>query len=251
MTAIKDALKKAGLDTARAELTLFASDALRMHGGPEKAHAFFWRMLKKRLDLCEVIASDFLFDFAAKSGEAGAAAGQLIADTHGSHADGGTASIRKATVKVAAYDVGTYKRRPPSAKEAAREAAMAGAAAMADVYSSRLIDGRPIGDLSWKELGLLVGENAMRAASFILLGTEAAENAIILHKIANWASVDNQEARVRDVIKAEQLKTFIAEAQREAPAVLARLQNHVSNTLKSRTAIEDATHHVEEAAQGI
>src|SRR5262249_20242724 len=66
MTAMKDAMKKAGVDTARAELLTKAADVLRAHGGDAtKATAKFSGMLHKRPDLLDALALDYLRRVAA------------------------------------------------------------------------------------------------------------------------------------------------------------------------------------------
>src|SRR5262249_18004644 len=69
MTAIKDAMTKAGIDTVRAELFSLASQALRAHSGdPAKAVPKFSNLLRRRPDLLDALALDFLCRVAADMG---------------------------------------------------------------------------------------------------------------------------------------------------------------------------------------
>lgn len=228
MTAFREAFRKAGGDPAAAQLTALAADALKMHGTPAKAAPFFWRALKKRGDLCEALALYFLTRMAGEEKCGGA--GQSALDTQ----------CRNAGAAAKTVPVNEYKRRPPTAKQAARKVEMACAAAIADIYSSRKIDGRDIGDLTWKELGHLVLENAMLAASYLQRGTLETENALLLSKIASWATVSDPAARVRDVVKADQLAAFIEEARREAPMRIARgMRSHAAALTRPTLDLED------------
>src|SRR5262245_1890123 len=61
MTAMKDAMHKAGIDTATSELYTLAVEALRQHGGSiVKAAPKFAALLRKRDDLLEAVARNVL-----------------------------------------------------------------------------------------------------------------------------------------------------------------------------------------------
>src|SRR5262245_17433636 len=66
MTAMKDAMTKAGIDTARAELLAKAHEVLSAHGkDATKAVPKFSALLRKRADLLDVLVLDYLRRVAA------------------------------------------------------------------------------------------------------------------------------------------------------------------------------------------
>ena len=121
---------------------------------------------------------------------------------------------RPKDVEVRKHD--RHRKRTTAEREAALRVAGIEAAEIRTVFEHR-VNGRAIGDLRWGELGAMVRDNAVDAASFLKLGTEATANAILLFKVQRHASVDDHSTLVRQVITAAQLQAFVDEAYAEAP----------------------------------
>jgi hypothetical protein len=217
VTAFKDAFEKAGMNTAGAELYKLATDALRGHGGSaEKTATKFCQMLKKREDLLRALALEFLRGVAADMGTQA------------------PASIKNIKVR-------EHKRhRPRSEEERTGALIAAGTAveALRSIFDERHIDGRPIGDLRWGELQGMVHTNANNAASYLRLGTEATENAILLDKIEAFAQVEDHSRKIRQVLSAADLERLAVEARREAPRLVELGMKYYATTIEQRRARE-------------
>jgi hypothetical protein len=214
MTAIEDAMKKAGMKTGESELYVAACDALRLHGGnAAKAATKFARMLRGRTDLLELLAREYLarvaLDMTSTKGDEATAQAAEPQKAHPKKSTG--------KVKVSGYDVQPYQRRTPEQRAAETAAWLTSADA---VFETRRINDTALGDLRWRELRALVHENALNAASYLRLGTEATEIAILLDKIDSYAVVSEEEKKVRDIVPAKVLVQFIDEARVEAPQLV-------------------------------
>lgn len=219
MTAFRDAFEKAGMNTAGAELFKLATDALRHHGGSaEKSVGKFSQMLRKRNDLLTALALEFLRRVAADM-----------------------AATAPPVRPVKEVDVRKHQRHRPRT-EAERAGAMVAAGtavqAMRSIFDERYIDGRPIGDLRWGELRAMVHANATSAASYLRLGTEATENAILLDKIEAFAQVENHSTKIRQVLTAGDLKRLDEEARREAPRLVEMGMRYYTDAVEQRRSQE-------------
>jgi hypothetical protein len=202
MTAIRDAMAKAGIDTAAADLRTRAHEALKFNrGNVSIAAEKFTTMLMKRRDLVGSLALDYLKRIAAEPEVVAAIA----------------VDARPKDVNVRRH--ARHRKRTTAEREAALRVAGIGVEAIRDALSHRVND-RPIGDFAWGELGTMVMENARDAASYLRLGTEATANALLLFKIKNHARVEDHEMRIRQVISASDMQLFIDEAYAEAPRVV-------------------------------
>jgi hypothetical protein len=198
MTAMKDAFRKAGVDTEKLSLRSAANEALDAAlGNVARAVPRFAAMLK-RGELREAIAREYLERVAAERGHA-----PVETPTTGS-------------IEVREHRVKKHRRRTHDEREAALQSAGHAAASMATAYD-RQIDGRPIGDLAWGELQALRHENAINAASYLRFGTEATANFILLDKIEAHCRVTDHGMKVKDAISEEQLRMLIEQADDEAP----------------------------------
>lgn len=217
MTAIRDALTRAGINTAGIELKKMATEALRSNGGSvEQATVKMTRSMRKRDDLLAALVRDFLQRVAAET----------------------PVAAREKKV-----DVREHKRqRPRTAAERSGALVAAGTAvqALRSIFEQRIIDGRPIGDLRWGELRAMVHANASSAASYLRLGTEATENAILLDKIEAFAQVEDHSTKIRQVLTAQDLERLDAEAQREAPRLVEMGMRYYTTTVEQRRSREIA-----------
>lgn len=216
MTAIKDAMKKAGFDTASAELRALALEALRHHKGDiAKAAPKLAATLRKRGDLLEAVARDVLLQAQAT----------------------GAPPVKVSGSTIPEHDRRAHRRQLPRSTEdkaAALRVAGEHVEALRSVFDRRLTDGRSIGELAWGELRRMVHDNAMDAASHLRLGTYAAENVIILDKIEAHASVDDHTTKVREIIPEAQLHQFIEDARIEAPRLIELGMHRFARTLEDR-----------------
>jgi hypothetical protein len=218
VTAFKDAFEKAGMNTAGAEAYKLGVDALRGHGGSaERAAPKFCNMLRKRNDLLNALAVEFLRWVAIDMG------------------------TQPRPVSIKNIKVREHKRhRPRSEEERTGALIAAGTAveALRSIFDERHIDGRPIGDLRWGELQGMVHTNANNAASYLRLGTEATENAILLDKIEAFAQVEDHSRKVRQVLSAADLERLDGEARREAPRLVELGMKYYATTIEQRRARE-------------
>lgn len=200
MTAIKDALTKAGVDTAAAELRTRAREALQFNRGNVGAAAEkLTNMLMKRRDLVGSLALQYLQTLAADPDVTAAIAVQ---------------EKRPRDVKVKSH--ARHRRRTTAEKDAALRVAGAEVAALRGVFDHR-VNGRPIGDLAWGELGAMIDDNAGDASAFLRLGTEATANALLLLKVQQFAQVADHSTKVKQVLSASQLQKLMDESAAEAP----------------------------------
>jgi hypothetical protein len=204
MTAIRDALTKAGIDTAGAELRTRAREALKLNRGnvgvaADKLTALL--MKTKRRDLVGALVLQYVQRIAAEP--------EVVAEN--------AVDARPKDVTVKQHD--RHRKRTTAEREAALRVAGITAEAINDALGYR-VNGRRVGDLAWAELGTMVHDNAKDAASFLRLGTEATANALLLFKIKNHAQVEDQTMTIRQVISADAMQSMIDAAYAEAPRVV-------------------------------
>jgi hypothetical protein len=124
-----------------------------------------------------------------------------------------------------------HRRRTQSEIEAARGAWLASAEA---IYEARMIDGRPIGSLTHGELHSIARDNARDAASFLRLGTQKTEDAILVLKIIHHATVDNPNTPTRDIVSAARLAQYDEEARIEAAQFIENHMHKYAEDLQGR-----------------
>jgi len=156
MTAMKDAMTKAGVDTARAELLAKAHEVLRAHGDDAiKATPKFSGMLRKRADLLDALVLDYLRRVAANmpnvktpsdASKGGAAPRPRPSASASTSAN---ASPRDVSVSKHKRSRPSPRARTQDEKDAALRAAEHKVAAVRSVFEVRTIDNRFIGDLRW------------------------------------------------------------------------------------------------------
>jgi hypothetical protein len=182
-----------------AELRKLAIEALRAHrGDPTAALAKFAAMLRKRNDLLDAIAFDYLQSIQRK---------EKIEPPP-----------PEKPVKVREHR--RQRQRTKEERNAALSVAARQVEVLGSIFDQRQINGRPIGDMRWGELTRECRDNALNAASYLRLGAEATENALLLKKIHDFAVVDDHARKIRDVINAEQLDRLSQEARRETPHMI-------------------------------
>jgi hypothetical protein len=197
-------MTKAGIDTAGAELRTRAREALKLNRGnvgvaADKLTTLL--MKNKRRDLVGVLVLQYVQRIAAEPEVVAAIA-----------VDG-----RPKDVTVKQHD--RHRKRTTAEREAALRVAGITSEAINDALSYR-INGRRVGDIAWAELGTMVHDNAKDASHFLHLGTEATAHALLLHKIKQHASVDDQTMTIRQVISAADMQQMIDAAHAEAPRLV-------------------------------
>ena len=209
MTAMADAMKKAGVNTATSGVYTVACEHLKQAGNsPQKAASAFARVLRGRSDFLLVVAQHYLTSVAADM--AGKPDDRTVEKE--SVADPGPKPSARRLIPVR-----EHKRRTPEQVAAEKQAWAASAAA---IYDTRQVNGMPIGSIKWHELQAICHDNAMSAASYLRLGTEATENALLLNKISAYAVVSEMDRTVRDVVPAEVVARLADEARVEAPHLI-------------------------------
>lgn len=191
---------------------------------PTDAVSTFVKLLRKRDDLLNALALDYLTRLGAGQAMSDVQTVHAAPETGAGHLVGeppcvpaGSGSIPK--IKVSEHHVQEHRRRTPEQIEAEKRARML----MADaVFESRLIDNRPIGDLRYGELTRLREVHALNAASWLRQGTEATENAILVDKMFKHAHVADTNQCVREFLTAKTLAMMIDEARTEAPRLVER-----------------------------
>ena len=218
MTAMKDAFAKAGADTKALELRAAANDALEAaKGNAERAALRFVAILKKRSELLETLAFDYLKRLAAERGLPEPAA-----------------AIAPIGHRVREHKVREYHRRSHAEREAALQGAGRVAASLRTAYD-RQIDGRSLGELRWGELQALRHQHAIDAASFLRFGTQATADFLLLDKIEAHCRVDDHTTKVREAIGEEQLRALSEEADAEAPRLIsAGMQRYIATLEQDR-----------------
>jgi hypothetical protein len=207
-TTMRAAFERAGVNTASLELeqqvkALLArndNDLARMLGA-------FDTLILRRRDLRQVL----LVEYAMRLAGVGAALGEAAAE-----------NIVEAQQALAEHNgKGTFKRAPvvhkrsPAQKEAARQA-------MAESLGiwSRKIGDRPLGELTWGELGTLKQVSITEAGKHTLAGMYRAADAILIGKIQDYAQVRDSTTLVRNVVPEDVLTRFNHEAAKQAPRVV-------------------------------
>lgn len=223
-TAFRDAFERAGVDVAGAELYKLATEALRNHGGSaKKATPKFCTMLRKRNDLLTAMASELLSRVAADMSAA--------------------AAIAAKPVPVKDVDVVKHRRQRPrtdSERAGALSAARTVISAIQSIFDERKIDGQSIGEMRWGELREMVRTKASNASSYLRLGTDATEDALLLDKIEAFTQVADHSTKIRDAMSAKDLERLNEEAKREAPKLVEMGMRKYAQTIADRSGREIA-----------
>jgi hypothetical protein len=85
---------------------------------------------------------------------------------------------------------------------------------------SRKIGERPLGELTWGELGSLRQTSISEAGKHTLAGLYCAADAILLSKILDYAQVRDSMTLVRNVVPEDVLAKMNHEAAKQAPRVI-------------------------------
>jgi len=220
MTAIRDAMNRAGFDTAAAELRTLTLQALKLNrGNVNKAAAKLSPVVAKRVDLIGWLVHDYVSRIAAEP--------ETVA----------TIAVDERPKDVKVKQHARHRTRTTAEREAAFRVAGLGVEAIRDAFSHRVND-RPVGDMAWGELGTMVMENARDAASYLRLGTEATANALLLFKIKNHARVDDHSMMIRQVISSTDLQAMIDDARAEAPRVVELGMHNYARTVSEGSRLE-------------
>jgi hypothetical protein len=233
MTAMADKLKAAGVNTGVARLYTAACELLRKAKTPEKALHPLWQKLVADREMRETLMLDYLRRVAAdmRAGEAAAGEGQTLTEAQAPSAPPAAGSIR-----VKAHDVRAHRRRTQKEKDIEIAAQMGLSTAIYDRRTSR----GPLGDVRYEQLPSSKRESADHAASYLRLGTEKTEEAILWAKIEGYARVEDGRTRVREVIPAEKLHRLAIEAHTEAPQLVERGMHEYATRIIAERGIDHA-----------
>ena len=134
------------------------------------------------------------------------------------------------SITVTKHPVREHKRRTHEEKQAALAAAAASVEAVFDLP----INGRAIGKYAVGELAALKRDLVDDAAHKLMLGTDAARNAVLAELIEQHCTVQDQLTPVRDVIDAATLKQFVMIAEQEAPRRIALGMQRAADAIAQR-----------------
>jgi hypothetical protein len=193
-TAIAAALQRAGLNTASARLYQLAIDALRKgRAAADRGFSIFERGAEDDPDLVrEALAEYYQRRDAEMSG-----AGHVSVDNHLTHADARTAANGSRPQEHSNHMLTARPVREPSAEDRAAASRVANSIALTIFDSFKVRDGRPIGDVRFGELKRMMSANAIEAA--------------VIRQILEHGDAPH-DARVRDLLKTEQLQRMIQRA---------------------------------------
>jgi hypothetical protein len=234
MGSIESGLRKAGVDTAKVKLRAAAEKVLASSKTPRLAVLPFWKAVNADRDMRDALLLDYLERVASDH-----SSGDDHAHVAAARGEDGTQPIvepigglshppdfSEKPVKVA-----EYRRKLPSERKAAIDVMLRSADA---VFRSRLINDKPIGELTYGQLASLVKDSASSAVSHLRLGTEATENAIILDLIAKNGVPSDHSTKVKDLVTPEKLDEFIRVAQIEAPKLIERGMKRTAKMIEER-----------------
>jgi hypothetical protein len=225
MTAIRDAMKSAGVNTAGAELYAEATKCLQKPATAGKTFRatlmgrddLLAALIKMREDLLTTGINDYLVEVSADmKGVPRWQPDRAPSPTPAAAAQKPEARPQPAAAPAPRKDdkitVGAYERKAHNdriSRQAAKNAWNS------EVFAME-ISGRKIGDMSFAEIGRLRSESAHEASDWLHYGTQRAMHAILLNKIAGYAQVQDQTVKISQVIPAAQLEKYVEEAKLEA-----------------------------------
>jgi hypothetical protein len=200
-------------DAAAAELQKLGLEALRAHGGSEvPAAPKFAAMLRNRPDLLLAMFRD---------------RDDLLVPPVREYLRGVAAQARGPTVKpIKVREHRRQRQRTPEEKAAILRVTVS-------LFDRREINGRPVGDMRWGEVQHEVRDNAVNAASYLRLGTQATANALLLKKILDHAVVQDHSTKIRDVISPELFARLDEEATKEAPLFIEKGMRRYATSLET------------------
>ena len=217
MTAMKDAMHKAGVDTASSELYTRAVEALRAHNGSAvKAAPKFAELLRKRDDLLLAVARNVLLR---------AAADMQIPLPGTIDISTSRSSRRKEHQR--------HRPRTDAERTAAMQVMAMQNEALRSVFDRRRIGGRPMGELAWGELDGVIQASERNAVELLRLGTTEVENILIAAQCRGYAQVADHSTKIGEVITASQGLLFEDEARRRAPELIAQGMARYREVLES------------------
>jgi hypothetical protein len=205
MTAIKSAMKKAGVKTDAYELYTAATQVIKNHGGViDKALNPFVTMLIKKRELMDTLALDYLQ--------------KTLNDMTAAAAADGRSAPAKPLIKYA-----EQAERTPAQKAAATRAMNTSVLAVA-IYERRLA-GKEIGKLKWRELPAIAHQCADRAVKGLLRDVQDVRDSLVAQKLLDRMVVTDETAGISDVVKPDVLLAIINECDMEAPTRIADAMN--------------------------
>lgn len=157
---------------------------------------------------------------AAAVGQPGSSQGAI--DTHARNAASGRPSLAKPV------HVKKHRRNRPQSKELRDFEAEH---AINAVFTSRMVNGRPIGMIAWGELTTLTSEIAVSAASFLQRGADATETALLLHYLKqSYAQVQDHTQLIHEIVSPATFRECEKRAREMLPRLIeAGMQYHVGN----------------------
>jgi|SRR5882672_962210 len=229
MTAISDALKKAGVKTAHAQAYTAACGELRKHDmNTKKALGGFVTILMKTREVRDAVCLDYLercaADMAAKP--AGAES-QKASDTQSPAAsapapssNGNAASSAKLPAKAKAKPK-KPQRQTASQREAERRSMRTGAEALFDHYlvGDQVGSLVGIGNVTFGEISELISHHATSAANKLTIGKKQTVDAILLQEIEKRYP-STFVTKIRERVPADDLPSLIQAADTKARALI-------------------------------
>ena len=196
-SSLKDALRNAGFDSAARELKAEAERFLQKNGTPERSIVGFLSVVRKDNDLLQAMALSYLRSVAAKM--------PLSAPE---------------SPENAARTWPAPKPRSEADKIASRGAMRA---VTIDLRQQVMIDGQPIGKLSWHDLRHIGRERVLKAAELIGAGQQEIIKARLIALMVEHAQVTDENATVNDVISSELFAKLHKRAVKETPSITAAI----------------------------
>jgi hypothetical protein len=130
--------------------------------------------------------------------------------------------------------VRAHNRKTPNPPRGLAEQMQTIAISKPSMFDSYKIGGELVADISYERIASLVRENAGNAASYLRLGTEATENAILLDMIAKHGIPPNQTAKVRELLTPAQFAEFVLSARKATPLVIERGMRLYAKAIENR-----------------
>lgn len=120
----------------------------------------------------------------------------------------------------AVISVRSHKRNPPNRPRGLAEQMQTIAISKPSMFDSYKIGNELVADISYQRIASLVRENAGNAASYLRLGTEATENAVLLDMIAKHGIPSDQDTKVRELLTPAQFSEYVDRARKATPRLI-------------------------------
>lgn len=238
MTAIKDAMKKAGFDTVTAELRGLIKSAMdKCKGNIERALAEFKRAEKTASMRDEIERFYFVNHLPTMRDqvETDSQKGCVPHDGGGGQSAGET-QLNPASL-AAVINVRKHVRsRPRSPELRDFESEMK----INAVFRSRFVNDRPIGLLAWGELKSLALETAFSAISIIQQKKTEVENAVLMRYLDDTYQVADHSRLVHEVASPSKFRECEKRASEETPRLIERCMKEFAHSVTTPEVL-DAT----------